>query len=279
MPSQLVNMGGHIIDQPLPNNSSDYIDPFLLIHHWRGALLGGQRQNEVGVGPHPHRGFSPVTFVYKGNVVHRDSLGNKATVNSGGTQWMFAGRGITHSERHSKDFVENGGELEFIQFWVNVPAKNKMDAPFYQPIEEADTPLIKTDKSKIYVVAGDFEGVKGVAPTYTKQTLLRGELLRTGKRTVSIPAGYSTLIYLLDGGLKINNQQVHGKDMVTFQLEGEVIDIEATLDTRYIILSGEPINEKVQSYGPYVMNNQTEIMEAMRDYQIGKMGILIEEFD
>lgn len=279
MPSQLVNMGGHIIDQPLPNNSIDYIDPFLLIHHWRGALLGGQRQNEVGVGPHPHRGFSPVTFVYKGNVVHRDSLGNKATVNSGGTQWMFAGRGITHSERHSKHFVENGGELEFIQFWVNVPAKNKMDAPFYQPIEEADTPLIKTDKSKIYVVAGDFEGVKGVAPTYTKQTLLRGELLRTGKRTVSIPAGYSTLIYLLDGGLKINNQQVHGKDMVTFQLEGEVIDIEATLDTRYIILSGEPINEKVQSYGPYVMNNQTEIMEAMRDYQIGKMGILIEEFD
>lgn len=277
--SQLVQMGGHIIDQPLPHDSIEYIDPFLLIHHWKGALLGGQRQNEVGVGPHPHRGFSPVTFVFKGNVVHRDSLGNKATVNAGGTQWMFAGRGITHSERHSKEFVENGGELEFIQFWVNVPAKHKMDPAFYQPIEAADTPLIESDKSKIWVVSGEFENAKGPAPTFTNQTLLRGELLRSGEREIAIPASYNALLYLLDGEMKVNGEQVHAKEMVVFENSEEIIDIKATFDTRYILLSGEPINEKVQSYGPYVMNNQTEIMEAMRDYQIGKMGILIEEFD
>lgn len=272
-------MGGHIIDQPLPTDELHQADPFLLIHHWKGALTGGQRQNEVGVGPHPHRGFSPVTFVYKGNVVHRDSLGNKATVHEGGTQWMFAGRGITHSERHSKDFVEQGGELEFIQFWVNVPAKHKMDAPFYKPIEQSETPLVKNDGSEVYVVAGDFEGKQGVAPTFTDQTLLRGTLQRKCSTTLSLPKTHNTLIYLLDGGLTINGQSVHGKDMVVFNNDGTNIEITASLDTRYIVLSGEPINEKIESYGPYVMNDQTEILQAMRDYQMGKMGILIEEFD
>jgi quercetin 2,3-dioxygenase len=277
--SQLVNMGGHIIDQPLPNPRIDQLDPFLLIHHWRGALTGGQRPNEVGVGPHPHRGFSPVTFVFKGNVVHRDSLGNKATVHEGGTQWMFAGRGITHSERHEKDFVEKGGELEFIQFWVNVPAQNKMDAPFYKPISLEETPVIEEDKSKLWVVAGEIEGKVGAVSTYTPQLLLRGELLAQGEKEVSIPSSHNTLIYLLDGEAVINGQTIRNKEMVVFENGGEVVQLEAKFDTRYIILSGDPIGESIQSYGPYVMNNQTEILEAMRDYQMGKMGILIEEFD
>ena len=277
--SELVNMGGHIIDQPLPIEGVPNIDPFLLIHHWKGALVGGQREREVGGGPHPHRGFSPVTFVFEGNVVHRDSLGNKAKVEEGGTQWMFAGRGITHSERHDKEFVEKGGPLEFIQFWVNVPAENKMGAPYYKPISKSETPVISTQHDEIYVVAGELDGVAGVAPTFTEQTLLRGKINRGGKRTLTLPTNYNILLYALDGELKVNGETVHGKEMVVFENDGEEVNVEGVFDTRYIVLSGEAIGEKIESYGPYVMNNQTEIMEAMRDYQIGKMGILIEDFD
>ncbi|MFT5725789.1 MAG: redox-sensitive bicupin YhaK (pirin superfamily) [Bacteroidia bacterium] len=279
IPAQLVNMGGHIIDQPLPNDTIEYIDPFLLIHHWRGELLGGQRQNEVGVGPHPHRGFSPVTFVYKGNVVHRDSLGNKATVDEGGTQWMFAGRGITHSERHVKQYVEEGGPLEFIQFWVNAPAELKMTAPFYKPISLEETPVISNDTSNIYVVAGDFEGVEGVAPINSPQTLLRGDIKAKGERKINLSTTHNTLIYLLDGEMSVNGKVAREKDMVVFEAGGETIQLVAKFDTRFIVLSGAPLNEPVQSYGPYVMNNQTQILEAMRDYQMGKMGVLIEDFD
>lgn len=277
--SQLVNMGGHIIDQPLPMDDLPTLDPFLLIHHWKGLLVGDQRQNEVGVGPHPHRGFSPITFVYKGDVVHRDSLNNKATVGPGGTQWMFAGRGVTHSERHSKKLVEEGGEVEFIQFWVNVPAKHKMEMGQYLPLTAEETPTIESENSFISVVAGNYQGIKGKAPAFTNQILLRGDLKRSGKVSLEIPETYNCLIYLLDGGLMINGVEAVDKQIVVFENDGDTIDLEAKYDTRYIVLSGEPIGENVEQYGPFVMNSQTEILQAMRDAQIGKMGILIEEFD
>ncbi|MGB1037819.1 MAG: pirin family protein, partial [Bacteroidia bacterium] len=202
IPAQKVNMGGHYLDQPLPTNKVDNLDPFLLIHHWHNFLPGGQRPQEAGVGPHPHRGFSPVTFVFKGAIEHRDSLGNQATVNEGGTQWMFAGRGITHSERFPKKLVENGGELEFIQFWINTPAKHKMEVPYYNPISLEDTPLVEEEKSKLWIVSGEYKGTKGVAPTYSPQTLLRGELKIGGEVTIPLPKSYNTLVYVLEGGIK-----------------------------------------------------------------------------
>ena len=279
IPAQKVNMGGHLLDQPLPVNGLDYVDPFLLIHHWKNELPGGQKPQEAGVGPHPHRGFSPVTFVFKGEVNHQDSLGNNALVGEGGTQWMFAGRGITHSERFSKELVENGGELEFIQFWVNAPSTDKMKPAFYKPISKENTPVIEKEKSKIWVVAGELEGIKGAAPTYTPQALLRGEIEEGGNVEINIPEAYNTILYLLDGEGKINGEEVIGKDMVVFEKEGSTLTFEASANTRYIVLSGEPIGESVESYGPFVMNSQTEVMQALRDAQMGKMGILIEEFE
>lgn len=278
-PADKVNMGGHLIDQPLPNRTIENVDPFLLIHHWHNHLPGGQRPQEAGVGPHPHRGFSPVTFVFKGAVEHRDSLGEHATVHAGGTQWMFAGRGVTHSERFPKDMVAEGGELEFIQFWVNAPAKHKMAAPYYQPIQLEDTPLVVEDKSKIWIVSGEYKGTKGPAPTYSPQLLLRGELQKDGAVQIPVPATYNVLVYVLEGSIKTTGGQLLTKDMGIYQLDGDTIDLTATADTRYIVLSGEPINEPVAQYGPFVMSNQTELMEAVRDAQQGKMGILIEEFD
>ena len=271
-------MGGHLLDQPLPSQELDMVDPFLLIHHWKNILPGKQHPRDVGVGPHPHRGFSPVTFIFKGEVQHRDSIGNKATVGPGGTQWMFAGKGITHSERMGEELVEKGGEVEFIQFWVNAPAKYKMEAPYYQPISMEETPLVESEKSKIWVVSGEFQQVKGSAPTYSAQLLLRGELQESGEVIIPVPEKFNTIVYLLDGNLTINGKEAKEKDMLVFDNRGSDIEIKANKDTRYIVLAGEPLNEPVASYGPFVMSNQTEIMQAVRDSQMGKMGILIEEF-
>lgn len=278
-PADKVNMGGNLIDQPLPNAEMENLDPFLLIHHWHNRLPGGQRPQEVGVGPHPHCGFSPVTFIFKGAVEHRDSLGEKATVEAGGTQWMFAGRGITHSERFPREMTENGGELEFIQFWVNAPAAYKRAAPYYQPISQKETPLVEENGSKVWVVSGLYKGKKGAAPTYSPQLLLRGEIRKDSILEVPIPASFNGLIYVLEGGLKIDGHTVLTKDMAVLNNDGDTVTMTATADSRFIILSGEPINEPIAQYGPFVMNNQTEIMQAIRDAQIGKMGILIEDFD
>ncbi len=278
VPAQKVNMGGHLLDQPLPVQGLEMVDPFLLIHHWKSVLPGGQNPRDVGVGPHPHRGFSPVTFIFKGNVEHRDSLGNHAVVNDGGTQWMFAGRGITHSERMSNELVENGGDLEFIQFWVNAPADKKMEQPFYKPISEEETPLVEDDKSKIWVVSGTYKGTEGVAPTYSSQLLLRGTIQKDGEVTIPTPDNHNTLLYLLEGGLKSNDKTLLTKDMAVYHNDGNEISLKATADSTFILLSGEPLNEPVASYGPFVMNNETQLMEALRDAQMGKMGILIEEF-
>lgn len=283
IPASKVNMGGIILDQPLPTASFDQIDPFLLIHHWYKVLPGDQKQNEAGVGPHPHRGFSPVTFIFKGGVHHRDSRGNDSIIYEGGTQWMNSGRGIVHSERPYKQLAEEGGEFEIIQFWVNNPAKFKMEQPSYQPLPKEETPVYNSEdgKAKVYVVAGNYNNIKGKISANSPLIILRMELEENGALDFTIPADYNTLIYQLDGELNINNSvQSKAKDLIWFDNDGEEkINISANKKSRAILLAGEPINEEVASYGPFVMNTQTEIMEAMRDAQMGKMGVLIEELN
>ena len=279
--SEKVDMGGIILDQPLPNKFMDQIDPFLLIHHWDDDLKGGKHQKDIGVGPHPHRGFSPVTLIFKGGVQHRDSRGNNSIVNEGGTQWMFAGRGITHSERPVKELAENGGTLEFIQFWANVPAKNKMEQPYYIAVTKEDTPIYYSDDKKVEVavVSGELNGVKGKVDTFTPLNTLRFNFLKDGVIEFEIPNNHNTLFYLLKGKLQVNDEQeVNAKDLIHFDNNDSKIKFTARENSYGILLSGIPIEEEVTSYGPFVMNTQTEIMEALRDAQIGKMGVLIEEF-
>jgi redox-sensitive bicupin YhaK (pirin superfamily) len=279
--SEEVNMGGIIHDQPLPNKLMDQIDPFLLIHHWDDDLKGGRQQREVGVGPHPHRGFSPVTLIFKGGVQHRDSRGNDSIVTDGGTQWMFAGRGITHSERPVKELAESGGTLEFIQFWVNVPAKNKMEEPYYKAVTKEETPIYFSDDKKVEVavVSGEFNGVKGKVDTFTPINTLRFNFLKDGEIEFEIPNTHNTLFYLLKGKLQVNDEQeINAKGLVYFDTDNSKIKFSAQENGYGILLSGIPIGEEVSSYGPFVMNTQTEIMEALKDAQMGKMGVLIEEF-
>lgn len=277
-----VNMGGIFLDQALPINEIDQIDPFILVHHWKQTLGGGQKEQDLGVGPHPHRGFAPVTFIFEGAINHRDSRGFNSIIEAGGTQWMNSGMGIVHSERPPKSLAENGGVFEIIQFWVNAPAKNKMDPPSYQPLSKEETPVVLSSdkKIKMSIVAGELNGTIGPIRTYTPMLVLRIDIKKGGKTIIPIPEDYNAFIYQLDGSLKINNEHITAvKDLSWLNNDGKSIEIEGIEDTRAILLAGEPINEKITTYGPFVMNTQTEIMEAMRDYQKGKMGVLIEDFD
>lgn len=276
--AQVVNMGGIMIDQALPIRGIDQIDPFLLIHHGNFQTKGEKPQSKTGVGPHPHRGFAPVTFVFKGSIHHRDSIGNNQVVERGGTQWMHAGKGIVHSERPGKKVLNDEGKNEIIQFWVNTPAKHKMESPYYLPLSAEETPVIEKGGATISVVTGTFDGVKGPAKTYSPQTLLRGTTKAGASFTVDIPQHYNTLVYLLDGEMEIGGKSVGNKTMFWFNNDGEQIDIKTSKESRFIVLSGEPIGEPISTYGPFVMNTEQEIQQAIADYQSGKMGTLVEKF-
>lgn len=280
--SQKVNMGGNILDQPLPVRGLDQIDPFLLVHHWEDVLPGQQTQQEVGVGPHPHRGFAPVTFIFKGGVHHRDSMGRSDIIHAGGTQWMNSGNGIIHSERPYKELAAEGGDFELIQFWVNAPAARKMDPPNYQPLSLENTPQVLSEDGKIHigVVAGELEGVEGPIDTYSPLLILRLEMAAGGKKKIPLPSHYNAFLYLLDGEATINGTEaITGRQLVYFNNDGNEIEIEALATGRAILLSGQPIAEPVATYGPFVMNTEQEIVTAIQDFQTGKMGQLNEIFE
>lgn len=281
-PAQKVNMGGVILDQALPLRGIDQIDPVILIHHWRDTMAGGQRQNQVGVGPHPHRGFAPVTFIFEGAMHHRDSLGNSEIVEAGGTQWMHSGKGIVHSERPPKEIAENGGLFEIIQFWINVPKEHKMVNPYYKPVSKKDTPITTSDDGKIEVgvVAGNLNGTRGPVQTQSEQLMLRIEAKAGGKMDLTVPKNYNALLYQLNGAATINDDTESLPKLLTwFENDGDTIRIEAQEDTRLIMLSGVPIDEPLATYGPFVMNTEEELIQAMQDYQNGRMGKLEEIFD
>jgi redox-sensitive bicupin YhaK (pirin superfamily) len=275
-----VDMGGMPIRQPLPTQQVQQIDPFLLLHHANVKAPSHIEPDHAGIGPHPHRGFSPVTFIFQGGVHHRDSRGNDSTIYAGGAQWMNAGMGILHSERPPYDIHQIGGRQEIIQLWINTPAKNKMDQPAYYPLSAEEAPVFVSEDGKVIgkVFAGEVAGVKGPIPSQTVVNAATLTFKKGGKISIAIPADHNALIYLLDGKLKVEGfGMVEELHLVHFSNDGEGIMLEGLEETRILLLSGLPLNEPVVSHGPFVMNTQTQIMEAMRDYQMGKMGVLIEE--
>ena len=275
-----LDMGGMPIRQPIPSPELEHIDPFLLLHHAEVKVPVHMPVEKAGVGPHPHRGFSPVTFIFKGGVHHRDSRGNNNVVYAGGTQWMHAGMGIIHSERPPADIFERGGMQEIIQLWINTPAKHKMDQPSYIPLNAEDTPAILSNDGlvRVNIISGELDNINGPIPSLSPINTFTAEFKQGGKYFFNIPPSHNLFIYVLDGKLKINGDtEVVGKYAAVFENDGNSFEAEALEDTRFLVGSGEPLNEPVASHGPFVMNNQTEILQAFRDYQLGKMGILIEE--
>ena len=276
--SPFVNMGPIKLRQPLPVQGIENVDPFLLLHHY-GPYAISEFNNPFDLGPHPHRGFEPITLLFKGEQFHRDSLGNEMVVKAGGVQWTTAGSGIIHAEAPTKAFVEKGGDLEGIQLWLNLPAKDKMMTPHYQHLEKEQIPVIFSDDKKVRlnIIAGKQLSEEGLIKTQTSVNVFTANADIGGKLDIKIPENHQSLIYLLEGAILVNKTDILKKganQMVTFHQDGDTIQFEAKEESTILILSGAPINEEITQYGPYVMNTQTEILEAMRDYQQGKMGYL-----
>lgn len=275
-----VDMGGMPVRQPFPSRKAESIDPFLLLHHADIKVPTHLETRHAGVGPHPHRGFSPVTFIFKGGVHHRDSRGNNNIVYAGGTQWMNAGMGVIHSERPPADIHEIGGRQELIQLWVNTPAAHKMDQPAYQPFTKDEIPVVTSPDglTAVHVTAGELEGVRGPVKTLSEVNTFTAEMKKGAKYFFRFPGTHNAFIYLLSGRVQVTgDSEVDAKYVAVFNNDGEGFSLEALEDTQLFIGTGEPLNEPVASHGPFVMNNQTELMEAFRDYQQGKMGVLIED--
>lgn len=276
--SPLVNMGAIKLRQPLPTEGIENVDPFLLLHHY-GPYAISEFNNPFDLGAHPHRGFEPITLLFKGEQLHRDSLGNEMIVKAGDVQWTTAGRGIIHAEGPTKEFVKKGGDLEGIQLWLNLPASKKMIPANYQHLKSEDIPVIENEDKTIQlkVVAGEQNNQKGFIKTQTEVNVFTLKTKEKGVINIHLPTTHQALIYLLDGEVLVNNEATLKKgatQMLTFNQDGNSIEIKAEKESNLIVLSGEPIKEKVTSWGPYVMNTQTEIMEALRDFQQGKMGYL-----
>lgn len=276
--STLVNMGPISLRQPIPSENLENMDPFLLLHHY-GPYAISEFNNPFDLGPHPHRGFEPITLLFQGEQLHRDSLGNESVVKAGDVQWTTAGSGIIHAEGPTKSFIRKGGDLEGIQLWLNLPAKDKMMTPNYQHIKADQMPIVKDASGTITVkvVAGNLEGKKGLISTQTEVNVFMIETTGEGVMEVALPSNHESCLYLLDGEAIIQNTERLVKNenqIAVFSTEGDTIRFQVTKESKLVLLSGVPIKEKIVQYGPYVMNTQTELLEAMRDFQQGKMGHL-----
>lgn len=274
--SSIIDMGAFQVKQPLPTQKVPQISPFLLLHHF-GPLKVFPGLDPIDLGPHPHRGFEPVTFLYQGGIRHKDSLGNEGILEAGDIQWMTAGRGIIHSERASDFFMENGGTIEGIQLWVNLPAKDKLTQPKYQEIRKSEIPFINENKVTNRIVSGNLHGQKGIIDTFSPMLILQTSILPGGKTKIPIPENFNACIYIISGEIILNeNFNYPAGKLIHFLNSGEGIGLEGIQDAEILILCGENIDEPLAQYGPFVMNSQTEILQAMRDYQMGKMGFYID---
>ena len=264
-------MGPIKIRQAFPLRGIEQVSPFILLHHFDFTYL--PHENNFNVPPHPHRGFSPVTFLFEGSVEHEDSVGNKHVVYNNEVQWINAGRGIIHSEKADKAFIEKGGRSQGIQLWINTPMAEKMNPPTYQPITKNEIVLIEKEGVEFRLISGKYQDKKGPAKSDVVTAMLR--MKANSEFTLNFPADHNVTFYVLEGELSLNaNQTIKQYDLVVFEQSADEILLNATADSKLLIMAGLPINEPMVTHGPFVMNSETEILEAMRDYQQGKMGFL-----
>ncbi|WP_017475206.1 pirin family protein [Pseudomonas sp. PAMC 26793] len=250
------------------------ISPFLLLDHAGPAAFTPTEQRR-GVGQHPHRGFETVTIVYKGEVEHRDSTGAGGTIGPGDVQWMTAAKGIIHEEFHSEAFARSGGALEMVQLWVNLPAKDKMTDAGYQTILDGDIPTLPLadNAGSLRLIAGEFDGVKGPARTFTPIDVWDMRLNAGRSVTLDLHAGRNTALVVLRGTLRINATEVAQEgQLALFERDGTQLRLESSYDAMVLLLSGEPIDEPIVGHGPFVMNTEQEIHQAFADYQSGQFG-------
>ena len=270
---QHFGVGPFKVKQPLPAKGLEGVSPFLLLHH-AGPTTYQPGEIVSRLSSHPHRGFEPVTFLFSGNIHHKDSTGSEGFLESGDVQWMTAGSGIIHSEGPSAEFVREGGTMELIQLWVNLPKAYKMTSPKYQDIKQSAMPVIRKDGFEIRLVAGNYENEQGPANTFSPIMAMMVHFDAGAHTIVTIPEHFNGLIYVLDGEMESGDAKLPSLSMGVFQSGGNELEMKAITEGKLLLLAGAPIEEPVVSYGPFVMNYPGEIKQAMLDYQAGRMGIL-----
>lgn len=252
------------------------ISPFLLLDYaapYRFEPTNAQH----GVGTHPHRGFETVTIAYQGEVTHKDSAGGGGTIKAGDVQWMTAGGGILHQEFHSPEFAHDGGLFEMVQLWVNLPAHSKMTPAKYQAIESTQIQSIDLDDvgSELRVIAGQYQDTVGAATTFSPVNVWDGKIVAGQAHTFYVTEGHTTLLVVLSGEVILNgNQRIEAPSLVVLSREEIDFIVKAEQDSKFLILTGQPLNEPIEGYGPFVMNSKAEIVEAVHDFNSGKFGVM-----
>ncbi|MFW2162737.1 pirin family protein [Acinetobacter beijerinckii] len=252
------------------------ISPFLLLDYaapYRFEPTNAQH----GVGTHPHRGFETVTIAYQGEVTHKDSAGGGGTIKAGDVQWMTAGGGILHQEFHSPEFAHDGGLFEMVQLWVNLPAHSKMTPAKYQAIESTQIQSIDLDDvgSELRVIAGQYQDTAGAATTFSPVNVWDGKIVAGQAHTFYVTEGHTTLLVVLSGEVILNdNQRIEALSLVVLSREEIDFNVKAEQDSKFLILTGQPLNEPIEGYGPFVMNSKAEIVEAVHDFNSGKFGVM-----
>jgi quercetin 2,3-dioxygenase len=257
-----------------PRSLGDRMSPFILLDY-AGPAEFPPSERPRGVSQHPHRGFETVTIAYQGEVEHGDSAGNHGTIGPGDVQWMTAASGVLHEEMHSREFSKRGGIFEMVQLWVNLPARFKMTPPRYQTLLKRDIPSISLGGGcgQLRIIAGEYEGTQGPARTFTPINLWDLRMREACHLKLSVPNDHTTALFVLNGKLTLNGAETIGEaELALFDRAGQELMLDAEAESIVLVLSGEPIHEPVAAQGPFVMNTQDEIRQAMEDYQNGRLG-------
>lgn len=275
----LTNNHGHWVGDGFPvhslfsyHNGADRVSPFLLFDNAGPYDFAPNEAAPRGVGTHPHRGFETVTIVYDGEVSHRDSAGGGGTIGKDEVQWMTAGSGVVHQEFHSAEYSRSGGPFRMVQLWVNLPAKDKMTTPRYQALTRDTIPSVALNGGKARIIAGDFAGTRGPAQTFTPVNMWDLRLEAGADVTLPVPDGHTTLIAVVAGQANVGDTATAENQVALLSRDGEGARVRTDAPATLLVLTGQPIDEPVVGHGPFVMNTDAEIRQAVADFQAGRFG-------
>ncbi|MET0274527.1 MAG: pirin family protein [Phenylobacterium sp.] len=270
------DIGDLVTRRPVPGPGLEQVDPFLFLNH-HGPQTYGPNNRGLPFGPHPHRGFETVTFILAGELAHRDSAGHESIIGEGGVQWMTAGSGLVHAEVSPEAFLRDGGPMELLQLWVNLPGRLKMSAPRYIGLQGDEIPVLESDEGKVHVqlIAGDWAGREGPIPTLTGVFMSTITLKSGGTVGFGSLAGRSVFLYVVRGCVSVNGTPAPEHHLVELDVAGDIVELEATMDSLVAFGHAEPIGEPVFAHGPFVMNTREEIVQAIADYQAGKFDAVV----
>ncbi len=265
-------VGNFKIKNVLPTRNLKQVDPFLLIHHIQPYHI--KAGSETRLPPHPHAGFEVVTYLLDGEFFHRDSKGHDKIAKAGDVNWMTSGAGIIHSEGPAETLLKDGGTVQLLQLWINLPADKKQLPSTFRHYASATMPVIENEKFWLKAVIGEYEGKASPISTHTPMFLYHLKIKKDQLVTIPVKDNYTAAVYIMQGKIKVLNKEPVAGELVNFNVDGNQVVFTAVKDAEVLLLGGEPIKEKVVSYGPFVMNSFDEIQQAIADYETGKMGVL-----